>query len=162
MIFYDVSVNIFTDDFLMRNEYSCIDTWWTDDDASLLEVKLNQLFSWPGSQLDELMNLSCLNTHTHTHLDVWNCLMTLMKYWFGSPSFVNKTQLKCTYMLTELYELIPFYVLILQGRILEKDIQARVKVWWTEVLDLVGFEIRSLVEVLCNRKKYLWTFRRVM
>ena len=56
--------------------------------------------------------------------------MTLMNYWFDSLSFLNKIQLNRTiYMLTELYELIPFYVLTVQERILEKDVQARVKMW---------------------------------
>ena len=129
----------------------------------LREGKLNQLFSWPGSPTVERVNFE--RVWILILILILMCetvLMTLIKYWFGSPSFVNKTQLKCTYMLTELYKLIPFYVLTLQGRILEKDIQARVKVWWIEVLDLVGFAGRTWVEILCNRKKYLWTFRRVM
>ena len=74
-------------------------------------------------------------------------LMTLMKYWFGSPSFVNKTQLKCTYMLTELYKLIPFYVLTLQGRISEKDIKANAR-WrvWAVKYPIVKRDIQGNVQ----------------
>ena len=57
-----------------------------------------------------LTNLTCIfNKHYPFLIMVCETLlMILMKYWFGSSSFVNKTQLKCTYMLTEIYELTLF------------------------------------------------------
>ena len=109
----------------------------------LREGKLNQLFSWPGSPTVECVNLwTCLNTHTH--LDVWNCfddsvellILSIKALWIKLSWFVQ-------YMLAELYELIfSFHVLTLQERIPEKVIPARVKMWWTEVLDLVGLAIK--------------------
>ena len=110
----------------------------------LREGKLNQLFSWSGSPTVERMNFE----RVWILILILMCetvLMTLMKHWFGSPNFVNKTQLNRTYMIAELYELILFYVLTLQGKILEKNIQARVKMWGTEVSNLVGFASRSIM-----------------
>ena len=131
----DVLVNMLLMIFLMRNEYSyiisvCYASFGSKVWYFFREGKLNQLFSWPGSPIVECVNFE----------RVWilililmceNVLKTLMKYWFDSPNFVNKTQLNRTYMLTELYKLIHFYVLTLQGRISEKDIKAnaRWRVW---------------------------------
>ena len=82
-----------------------ISYWWLSDEkwvflqclcqlwCFLWEVQLNQLLSGLRSPTVELVNVF---EYSYSYFIWENTLMSLMKYWFGLLSFVNKTQLNST------------------------------------------------------------------